>query len=157
MQKISPFLWFNDNAEEAVNFYTETFNGQVNQVERYGAGGPGPAGSVMTIAFELMGQKFIALNGGPHFTFNEAVSFVVNCDNQEEIDRYWDALTGNGGKPVQCGWCKDRFGLSWQVVPKQLPELLKAGDASTKGRVMGAMMKMVKIDIAGLEAAAKGS
>ncbi|RYY59764.1 MAG: VOC family protein [Chitinophagaceae bacterium] len=154
MQKITPFLWFNDNAEEAVALYTGLFGGTVTQTERYGPHGPGPEGSVMTMAFELFGQKYIALNGGPHYQFTEAVSFVVNCETQEEIDRYWEALLADGGKASRCGWLKDRFGLSWQIVPVQLPQLLKAGDAAAKGRVMAAMMNMVKMDIAALEAAA---
>jgi predicted 3-demethylubiquinone-9 3-methyltransferase (glyoxalase superfamily) len=153
-QKITPFLWFDMNAEEAVAFYTSTFkNSRVTTTSRYGEGAPLPKGTVMTIAFELEGQKFIALNGGPHFKFNEAVSFVVSCDSQAEIDEYWDKLTSNGGKPVQCGWLKDRFGLSWQIVPSVLSELVKGPNG---GRVMKALMQMVKLDIAQLKAAAEG-
>lgn len=154
MQKIAPFLWFNDNAEAAAEFYTSLFNGRITQVERYGPKGPGPEGTVMTIAFDLFGQNFVALNGGPHFQFTEAVSFVVNCETQEEIDRYWDALLADGGKASRCGWLKDRFGLSWQIVPVQLQRLLQASDAAGKGRVMAAMMQMGKMEIAPLEAAA---
>jgi predicted 3-demethylubiquinone-9 3-methyltransferase (glyoxalase superfamily) len=148
MQKITPFLWFDNNAEEAVNFYLSIFkNSKVLDVKRYGEAGPGPAGSVMVIAFELNGQKFTALNGGPYRQFNEAVSFVVNCDDQAEIDFYWDALSAGGGE-VQCGWLKDKFGLSWQVVPTNIAELLSTPAA------MQAMMKMKKLDIATLKQAA---
>jgi predicted 3-demethylubiquinone-9 3-methyltransferase (glyoxalase superfamily) len=152
-QKITPFLWFNDNAEEAVNFYASIFkNSKVNSTARYGAEGPGPAGSVMTVSFELDGQGFVALNGGPHFKFTEAVSFVINVDSQEEIDHYWNKLT-EGGQPSRCGWLKDRFGLSWQVVPRILTRLLTDKDRQKAGRVMQAMMQMDKIDIARLEEA----
>jgi predicted 3-demethylubiquinone-9 3-methyltransferase (glyoxalase superfamily) len=154
-QTISPFLWFDNNAEEAVAFYTGTFkNARVLNTSRYGDHGPGPKGSVMTIGFELAGQQFTALNGGPHFKFNEAISFVVNCDTQAEIDTYWDKLTAQGGKPLQCGWLKDRFGLSWQIVPSILAELVK--DPVKGPRVMKALMQMVKLDIAALKAAADG-
>ena len=152
MQKITPFLWFDANAEEAVAFYTSIFkSSRVGSVSRYGEGGPGPKGSVMTIAFELAGQPFIALNGGPMFKFNESVSFVVNCDTQAEIDEYWEKLTSQGGAPVKCGWLKDRFGLSWQIVPTILTELVN--DAAKGGRVMQALMQMTKLDIAKLKQA----
>jgi predicted 3-demethylubiquinone-9 3-methyltransferase (glyoxalase superfamily) len=147
--KVTPFLWFNDNAEEAVNFYAAIFpDAKTHSVTRYAAGGPGPMGSVMTIEFELAGQRFMALNGGPHYTFTPAISFVVTCETQDEIDRYWAALTA-GGKEVQCGWLTDKFGLSWQVVPRDLGGLVKHPKA------MQAMMGMQKLDIAVLRAAAE--
>jgi len=153
-QRITPFLWFDMNAEEAVAFYTSIFkDSRVGAVSRYGEGAPVPKGTVMTIAFELAGQQFMALNGGPHFKFTEAVSFVIKCDSQAEIDEYWDKLTANGGKPQQCAWLKDRFGLSWQVVPANLGELMKGPNG---GRVMQALLQMVKLDIAKLKAAAEG-
>ena len=151
--KISPFLWFDNQAEEAAQFYTAIFkNSKINTVARYGDAGPGPKGTAMTVGFELDGQKFTALNGGPHFKFTEAVSFVVNCDNQQEVDYYWDKLLA-GGAASQCGWLKDKFGLSWQIVPTILPELLTHPDAATSQRVMQAMMKMIKLDIKQLEQA----
>ena len=154
MSKITPFLWFNDTAEEAANFYASVFkNSKVLAVTRYGDAGPGPKGSVMTVNFELDGQRFTALNGGPQFPFTEAVSFVVNCEDQQEVDDYWEKLTSDGGKPSQCGWLKDRYGLSWQVVPKALPQLLKQTDAQTSQRVMQALLHMQKIDISALERA----
>ncbi len=147
MQKITPFLWFNDNAEQAVKFYTSIFKkSKVLKVARYGDAGPGPKGSVMTIEFQIEGQEFIALNGGPHFKFNEAVSFVVNCKTQAEVDRYWKKLSA-GGKEVQCGWLKDKFGVSWQIVPTVLGELMSSKDSAKSRRVMQAMLKMVKLDI----------
>jgi predicted 3-demethylubiquinone-9 3-methyltransferase (glyoxalase superfamily) len=153
MPKITPFLWFNDNAEEATNFYTSVFkNSKVLKVLRYGDAGPGPKGSVMTTAFELDGQHFVALNGGPHFSFTPAVSFVVNCDTQEEIDYFWDKL-GEGGKIMQCGWLSDKFGLSWQIVPPLLPQMLQDPDREKADRVMKAMMQMTKIDIPTLQRA----
>lgn len=156
MQKISPFLWFDNNAEEAVNLYTSLFSdSKITAVARNPKGAPGPEGAVLTIGFELFGQKFTALNGGPIFKFNEAVSFVVNCETQEEVDKYWDALIANGGSPSQCGWLKDKFGLSWQIVPTILPQLLTSGDAKKSGRVMQALMKMAKLDIAALKQAAE--
>ena len=154
MPKITPFLWFNDKAEEAANFYTSIFrNSKVNAVTRYGNAGPGPKGSVMTANFELDGQPFVALNGGPQFPFTEAVSFVVNCENQQEIDYYWDKLTSGGGQPVQCGWLKDKFGLSWQVVPTSMSRLMQQPDPARADRVMKALLRMQKIDIAALERA----
>ena len=151
MQKITPFLWFNNNAEEAIDFYASIFKDVTKgAVSRYGKGGPGPEGSVMVASFKMFGQEFTALNGGPIFKFTEAISFVVNCETQEEVDAYWEQLS-EGGEKSQCGWLKDKFGLSWQIVPVALPRLLSSGDAAKKGRVMQAMMKMTKIDIATLE------
>jgi predicted 3-demethylubiquinone-9 3-methyltransferase (glyoxalase superfamily) len=153
IQKITPFLWFDNQAEEAVNFYTSIFkNSKIDSVTRYGEAGPGPKGSVMTMGFQLEGQKFTALNGGPHFKFTEAISFIVNCDGQQEVDDLWTKLS-EGGQEVQCGWLKDRYGLSWQIVPTVLFELLKDKDPAKSQRVMKAMLQMKKIDIAGLEAA----
>jgi len=149
-QKITPFLWFDNQAEEAAKFYVSVFkDAKMGQVSRYGEGMPLPKGTVMTAAFEIEGQPFVALNGGPQFKFTEAVSFVVNCDTQKEIDYYWDKLTAGGGKEVQCGWLKDKYGLSWQIVPTVLPELVKKS-----GRVMEALMHMKKLDIAALQRAA---
>jgi predicted 3-demethylubiquinone-9 3-methyltransferase (glyoxalase superfamily) len=154
MQKISPFLWFDGNAEEAVNLYTSLFpNSKINSVVRNPKGAPGPEGAVLTIGFELFGQKFAALNGGPNFKFNEAVSFVVNCESQEEVDKYWDALLADGGVTQACGWLKDKFGLSWQITPTILPQMLASKDAKKAESVMQAMMKMIKLDIATLQQA----
>ncbi len=156
MQKITPFLWFDNQAEEAVNFYVSVFkNSKVGTIARYGDSGPGPKGSVMTIAFELDGQNFTALNGGPHFKFTEAMSLVVNCADQEEVDYFWEKLTADGGQEVQCGWLKDKYGLSWQVVPKILPELVQSGDPKKSERVMKALMQMKKLDVAKLKEAAE--
>lgn len=150
-QKITPFLWFDSQAEEAVNFYTSIFkNSRISMVTRYGDAGPGPKGSVQTIAFELEGQKFTALNGGPHFKFTEAISFVVQCETQDELDYFWQRLT-EGGQEVQCGWLKDKYGLSWQIVPTALFRLLRDPDSAKVQRMMQAMFKMKKLDIAGLE------
>jgi predicted 3-demethylubiquinone-9 3-methyltransferase (glyoxalase superfamily) len=157
MQKISPFLWFDSQAEEAAKFYTSIFrNSKLGKMTRYGEGGPGPAGSVLTASFELEGMEFTALNGGPMYKFTEAVSFVVNCETQEEVDHYWEKLTADGGKEVQCGWLKDKFGLSWQIVPTALPRLLSDPDPAKANRVVQAMLQMVKLDIAKLEQAARG-
>src|SRR6266550_1404715 len=154
MQKITPFLWYDDKAEEAANFYVSIFkNSKVLNVARYGESGPGPKGSVMTAEFELEGQKFVALNGGPVFKFTEAISFVVNCTTQAEVDKFWKKLSA-GGKEVQCGWLKDKYGLSWQIVPTVLGELLSDKDAAKSQRVMQAMLKMVKLDIKKLKQAA---
>jgi predicted 3-demethylubiquinone-9 3-methyltransferase (glyoxalase superfamily) len=151
--KITPFLWFDHEAEEAANFYVSLFeDSRIQGVARYGKSGPGPEGSVMTVSFELAGQQFTALNGGPHFRFTEAVSFVVHCADQEEVDHFWDRLS-EGGRESQCGWLKDRYGLSWQIIPVALPELLKADNPETSGRVMQALLKMKKLDIAALEKA----
>jgi predicted 3-demethylubiquinone-9 3-methyltransferase (glyoxalase superfamily) len=156
VQRITPFLWFDGQAEEAASFYVSVFpNSKIINVVRNVAGGPGPAGSVLTVAFELDGLAFVGLNGGPHFKFTEAISFVINCQSQEEVDSYWEKLTAGGGSPVQCGWLKDRFGLSWQVTPTILPELLSNPDPAKAGRAMQAMMTMIKIDIAKLKQAAE--
>jgi predicted 3-demethylubiquinone-9 3-methyltransferase (glyoxalase superfamily) len=150
MQKITPFLWFDDQAEEAMHHYVSIFrNSRALGVTRYGDAGPGPKGSVMIAAFELEGQRFTALNGGPHFKFTEAVSFVVNCETQEEVDRLWDRL-GEGGQFQQCGWLKDKFGLSWQITPKVLLEMINDPDPEKARRVFEAMLQMTKIDIAKL-------
>ena len=155
-QRITPFLWFNNQAEEAVKFYTSIFkNSKAGAVTHYPEGTPGPAGTVMTVAFQLDGQEFVALNGGPQFPFTEAVSFVVNCDNQKEIDYYWQKLSA-GAKEVQCGWVKDKFGVSWQIVPTILGELVSDKDRAKAQRVMHALLKMVKLDIKKLQQAAKG-
>ena len=156
MEKITPFLWFNTEAEEAANFYTSIFkNSKIGAVSRYGEAGPGPKGSVMTISFQLNGQEFIALNGGPQFKFTEAISFVVNCETQDEIDQYWGKLL-EGGTPQACGWLKDKYGLSWQIVPNNLSKLFSSKDPEKSKRVMEAMMKMVKFDIKALEEAYQG-
>ena len=153
MQKITPFLWFDDQAEEAMNFYVSIFkNSKTGKIARYGDAGPGPKGSVMTASFELDGVKFTALNGGPHFKFTEAVSFQVDCADQSEVDWFWEKLS-QGGEKGQCGWLKDRFGLSWQVVPRILPELVSDPDPEKADRVMQAMMQMTRIDIAKLREA----
>ena len=160
LQRITPFLWFDSQAEEAANFYVSIFkNARVREASRYDeasskASGR-PKGSVMTVAFELDGQEFIALNGGPMFKFTEAISLVVNCETQAEVDHYWDKLTA-GGQEVQCGWLKDRFGVSWQVVPTVLTELLQDKDPEKAKRVMGAMLQMKKLSIDGLKRASEG-
>ena len=156
MQKIVPFLWFDGKAEEAMHFYTSIFkNAKVGKVTRYGEAGPGPKGSVMSATFELEGQEFIALNGGPMFTFTPAISFFVNCETQEEVDELWAKLSA-GGATNRCGWLTDRYGLTWQIVPTILGTLLQDKDAEKSQRVMQAMLKMTKIEIAALEAAAAG-
>lgn len=153
MQKITPFLWFDNQAEEAVNFYTSVFkNSKILSFARYGEAGPGPAGAVMTANFELNGQEFVALNGGPLFKFTEAVSFVVNCETQAEVDHYWEKLS-EGGEKSRCGWLKDKFGLSWQIVPTVLGELMSDGDPERAKRVALAMLEMDKLDIGALRAA----
>ncbi|MEP7367318.1 MAG: VOC family protein [Acidobacteriota bacterium] len=155
-QRISPFLWFDTQAEEAVNFYTSIFeDSKIVSIMRCGDAGPGPKGSVLTIAFQLAGQQFVALNGGPHVKFNDGVSFVVNCETQEEVDRYWDLLTA-GGQVVECGWLKDKFGLSWQVTPTVLIEMIHDPDTARADRVMKAMMQMKKLEIAPLQRAYQG-
>lgn len=157
MQKITPFLWFDNQAEEAVNFYVSVFkNAKAGKVMRCGDAGPAPQGSVLTASFELDGVEFIAMNGGPHFKFNEAVSFLIECGDQAEVDYYWAKLIEGGGKHSQCGWLKDRFGVSWQVTPRILLQLNSDPDPVKAGRVMQAMMKMSKIDIATIEAAHRG-
>lgn len=157
MNKITPCLWFDKEAEQAVNFYLSVFrDGKVGEVLRYGEGAPMPAGTVLTMTFEAGGASFIALNGGPHFQFNEAISLSIDCKSQAEADYYWDRLTADGGKPGQCGWLKDKYGISWQVVPARMIELLKDRDAGRARRAMQAMMQMTNIDIAKAEAAANG-
>jgi predicted 3-demethylubiquinone-9 3-methyltransferase (glyoxalase superfamily) len=156
MQKITPFLWLDGKAEEAANFYISIFkNSKIIKIARYGEAGPGPKGSVMIVTFELNGQQFIALNGGPQFTLTPAISFVVDCETQEELDHYWDNLSASGSIQ-QCGWLTDKFGLSWQIVPTILGELAADKDTEKANRVMMAMMKMVKIDIDELKQAASG-
>jgi predicted 3-demethylubiquinone-9 3-methyltransferase (glyoxalase superfamily) len=153
MQKITPFLWFDNQAEEAAEFYTSIFgNSKIVQVSRYGDAGPGPKGSVMVVAFELEGQEFTALNGGPLFKFNEAISFVVDCKSQEEVDHLWAKLS-DGGEEGMCGWLKDKYGVSWQIVPTALVEMLNDPDPEKAKRVTQAMLKMKKIDIQALKQA----
>lgn len=157
MQKISPFLWFDNQAEEAASFYVGIFqNSKILNVARYGEAGPGPAGSAMTVQFELAGQNFIALNGRPRFKFNEAISFAIDCETQEEVYYYWSRLTA-GGQESQCGWLKDKFGLSWQVVPRILGPYLADKDRQRAKRVMQAMLQMKKIDIPALQRAYNGN
>jgi len=152
-QRITPMLWYDNQAEEAANFYVSIFkNSRVTSISRYGDTGPGPKGSVMVAEFELDGQKFTALNGGPQFKFTEAISLVVNCESQEEVDYFWEKLSGSGGQEVVCGWLKDKYGLSWQVVPVRLFELIS--DPAKSDRVMQAVMEMKKLEIPKLEAAA---
>lgn len=154
MSKVTPFLWFDTQAEDAAKYYVSVFkSAKILNVVRYGDAGPGPKGSVMVIEFEVEGQKFTGLNGGPHHKFDEAISFVVDCKDQAEVDYFWDRL-GDGGRYDHCGWVKDKFGLSWQVVPRRLNELLSDSDAVKANRVMQAMLKMSKIEIAELERAA---
>mgnify|MGYP001027867753 CR=1 FL=1 len=156
-QRITPFLWFDSQAEEAANLYVSIFkNSKVGTITRYGDTGPGAKGSVMTVAFTLDGQEFVALNGGPQFPFTEAVSFMVNCDSQEEIDYYWQKLSA-GGEEIQCGWLKDKFGLRWQIVPTEFFELVSKGTQEQSDRVMAAMMEMVKMDLAKLKRAYNGN
>jgi predicted 3-demethylubiquinone-9 3-methyltransferase (glyoxalase superfamily) len=156
IQKITPFLWFDTQAEEAVRFYVSVFrNSKIEAVTHYGDAGPGLKGSVMTVAFQLDGQKFAALNGGPNFKFTEAISFVVNCENQAEVDEFWAKLS-DGGQEIQCGWLKDKYGLCWQIVPTVFLEMIKSQDANRTQRVMKAMFEMKKFDIARLEAAFAG-
>jgi predicted 3-demethylubiquinone-9 3-methyltransferase (glyoxalase superfamily) len=155
VQKITPCLWFDTEAEEAATFYTSVFeNSKILSVSRYGEAGPRPAGTVMTVNFELDGQEFTALNGGPEFKFTEAVSFQVNCETQDEVDEFWATLS-EGGEEGPCGWLKDKFGLSWQIIPTALPRLLDDPDPERSQRVMKAMLEMGKIDIAALEKAAE--
>lgn len=156
MKKITPFLWFDDKAEEAMNFYVSIFkNSKVGSVTRYGEAGPGPKGTVMTAAFQLDGQDFIALNGGPHFKFTEAISFSVDCKTQAEVDELWEKLS-EGGQKSRCGWLKDKYGLSWQIVPTVLTEMLGDKDPEKSKRVMGAMLQMNKLDIKTLKQAYEG-
>lgn len=147
MRKITPFLWFDGKAEEAMNFYTSIFHdSKIGRVTRYGDAGPGPKGTVMMATFQLDGQDFMALNGGPQFTFTEAISFFVNCETQEEVDELWEKLS-EGGEKGRCGWLKDKFGLSWQIIPTALGEMMQDKDAEKSRRVMKAMLQMDKIDI----------
>ncbi|MSP12604.1 MAG: VOC family protein [Chloroflexi bacterium] len=156
MQKITPFLWFNNNAEEAINLYTSIFkNSKILSMTRYGEAGPGQPGMVMTATFQLNGQEFMALNGGPEFKFTEAISFLVDCETQEEVDDLWEKLTA-GGEESQCGWLKDKFGLSWQIVPRALGEMMGDKDPEKAQRVMEAMLKMHKIDVKILKQAYDG-
>jgi predicted 3-demethylubiquinone-9 3-methyltransferase (glyoxalase superfamily) len=156
MQKITPFLWFNDQAEEAMNFYVSIFkNSKVISASRYGDAGPGPKGTVMVGTFQIEGQRFYALNGGPQFTFSEAISFLINCETQREIDELWEKLS-EGGHKSRCGWLKDKYGLSWQVVPAILGELMQDKDPEKSKRVMHAMLQMDKLDIEGLKRAHAG-
>ncbi len=155
-QKIRTFLWYDNAAEQAANLYVSLFpDSKIVSVARYGEAGPGPAGSAMTVVFQLAGIEFIALNGGPHFQFTEAISLTVDCETQDEVDRLWDALT-QGGSPSQCGWLKDKFGLSWQIVPSVLSQLLGDKDAAKSGRAMQAMLTMSKLNIAELQRAFDG-
>ena len=156
MQKIVPFLWFNDNAEEAMNFYVSIFkNSKLGRVTRYGDAGPGPKGSVMWCTFTLEGQEFHALNGGPHFKFTQAISLFVNCETQQEVDELWKKLSA-GGREDQCGWLQDKYGLSWQIIPTILGKLLGDKDPVKANRAMQAMLRMKKIDINGLQRAYDG-
>lgn len=157
MQKISPFLWFDGKAEEAANFYVAIFkNSKIVSVMHYGEAGPGPKGSVMGVTFQLDGQEFMAINGGPQFTFSPAISFFVKCETQAEIDHFWEKLLAGGGKTQQCGWLTDRYGVTWQIVPTVLGQLLQSKDAEKSARAMRAMMQMVKLDIAALQKAYDG-
>lgn len=152
-QKVTPFLWFDDQSEEATNFYASIFkNSEILSISRYGEAGPGQAGKVMTTAFRLNGQDFVALNGGPEYKFTPAISFVIDCETQDEVDHYWDKLS-EGGESNACGWTTDKFGVTWQVVPRILPELLQDADREKANRVMQAMLQMTKLDIAKLKAA----
>ena len=158
MQKITPFLWFDNQAEEAAKFYTSVFkNSKINHISRYTDVGPGPKGTVMTVEFELDGKKFVALNGGPRFKFDEAISFVINCESQEEVDYFWEKLTADGGEESMCGWLTDKFGLSWQVVPRVAIDMLKDKDETKSNRVMQALLGMRKLDLAKLKQAYEGS
>ena len=158
MSKIAPCLWFDGQAEDAAEFYTSILpDSQIKSVNRAAADTPsGPEGSVLTVDFTLDGQRFIGLNGGPAHPFTEAISFSIDCEDQAEVDRYWDALIEDGGAPDQCGWLKDRFGVSWQVIPRILPELLESSDPEVAARTMEAMLQMIKIDVDTLRAAAQG-
>ncbi len=157
MHAITPCLWFDTQAQDAATFYTSVFpDARIQQVTRYGTAGPGPEGEVMTVSFELDGQAFVALNGGPQFTFNEATSFQVSCANQGEVDHYWDSLS-EGGEEGPCGWLKDRYGVSWQIIPTRLVELIDDPDPETSQRAMSAMLGMRRIDIVALEQAAAGA
>jgi predicted 3-demethylubiquinone-9 3-methyltransferase (glyoxalase superfamily) len=156
VQKITPFLWFDGNAEEAVNFYISIFkNSKMGKISRYGDAGPGPKGSVMSLTFQIEGQEFFALNGGPHFKFTPAISFFVNCETQQEVDDLWEKLSA-GGRTDRCGWLQDKFGLSWQIIPTVLGQLLGDKDPQRAKRAMQAMLQMTKIDGKALQQAAEG-
>jgi predicted 3-demethylubiquinone-9 3-methyltransferase (glyoxalase superfamily) len=156
MQKIAPFLWFDGKAEEAAEFYTSVFkNSKMLHIARHGEAGPGPKGTVMMATFQIEGQEFMALNGGPTYTFSPAISFFVNCETQAEVDELWDKLSA-GGREVQCGWLQDKYGVSWQIIPKALMELMKDKDPVKSQRVFKAMLQMTKIDIEGLKRAYRG-
>lgn len=158
MPKITPWLWFDTQAEDAAKLYTSIFpNSRITGVSHYGDAGPRPAGTVMTVSFELDGQEFVGLNGGPEFRFDEAISFMVSCNSQEEVDDYWNRLTADGGEESQCGWLKDKFGVSWQIVPTRLEELLGDPDPERAARAMSAMLQMQKIDLDAIEKAAAGT
>lgn len=157
-QKITPNLWFDGNAEEAAEFYVDVFaDGKIDKIARYPEGSPGPAGEVMTVEWELNGQRFIGINGGPQFKFSEAVSFMISCADQAEVDHYWERLTADGGREGQCGWLTDRFGLAWQVVPEGIDEVFGDPDPKRAERAMQAMLGMGKLDLAALRAAAQGA
>jgi predicted 3-demethylubiquinone-9 3-methyltransferase (glyoxalase superfamily) len=157
VQKITPNLWFDTEAEEAANFYISIFkDSEITDISRYGEAGPREAGMVLTVAFKLFGQEFVAINGGPDFKFNEAISLSVSCKSQDEVDDLWERLTADGGEEGPCGWLKDKYGLSWQIVPTRLPELLQDKDPERANRAMKAMLQMKKLDIAELEKAADG-
>jgi predicted 3-demethylubiquinone-9 3-methyltransferase (glyoxalase superfamily) len=157
-QKITPCLWFDGNAEEAVNFYVSVFrDAELGETSRYSEGMPMPAGTLLTANFRLFGQEFVALNAGPEFTFSEAISFQIDCADQVEVDYYWERLTADGGEESMCGWLKDKFGLSWQVIPRRLMELMSDPDPERVGRVTQAMLQMQKLDVATLERAADGA
>jgi predicted 3-demethylubiquinone-9 3-methyltransferase (glyoxalase superfamily) len=157
VQKIVTNLWFDAQAEEAANFYCSLFpDSKVLNIARYGSAGPGPEGQVMVVDFQLAGQRFTGINGGPEFNFSEAISLLINCESQEEVDRYWDALLADGGEPSQCGWLKDKYGLSWQVVPREMDEMIASTDAAAAQRAMAAMLKMVKLDLGELKRAYAG-
>ncbi len=157
MQKIVPFLWFDTQAEEAANFYASIFdNSKILEISRYGEAGPGPAGTAMVVNFQLAGQEFSALNGGPQFKFNEAVSLVVNCESQAEVDYFWEKLTADGGEESMCGWLKDKYGLSWQIVPTALGSIIGGPDLAGAQRAVQAMLTMRKLDIARLQEAYEG-
>ncbi len=157
MQKIATYLWFDNNAEDAINFYTSIFpDSRIGETSRYGEGMPFPAGTFLSGSFYLAGQEFLALNGGPQFKFNEAISLLVHCKDQAEVDYYWNALTADGGEPSMCGWAKDKYGVWWQIIPDQLGQLIGDPDPARAGRAVQAMLQMQKIDIAALERAANG-
>jgi predicted 3-demethylubiquinone-9 3-methyltransferase (glyoxalase superfamily) len=157
VQKIVTNLWFDTQAEEAANFYCSLFpDSKILNITRYDSAGPGPEGQVMVVDFQLVGQRFTGINGGPEFKFSEAISLLINCDSQEEVDRYWDALLADGGEPSQCGWLKDKYGLSWQVVPREMDEMIASTDTAAAQRTMEAMLKMVKLDVGELKRAYAG-